>query len=134
MDVKQRAATKGRWLSGARSRARCSKRGHVATAIGWPDACGTVERGGQFCGRVGGAEAASAPKTVVIDSARYPETAAHVGDAQAAGQPSVLTVDRAGVPARRAAAMRGTKSTRGKDRDEYPPAMFKEGGNGSSER
>ena len=81
-----------------------------------------------------GAEAASVPKTVVIDSAKYPETAAHVQDAQAAGHPSVVTVDRPGSKTRRAEALRGTKPTKGKDRDEYPPAMFKEGGKGSSKR
>ena len=29
---------------------------------------------------------------------------------------------------------RGTKTKQGKDRDEYPPAMFKEGGEGASVR
>jgi RHS repeat-associated protein len=76
--------------------------------------------------------AAAAPKTVVIDSAKYPESAAHAAAAQAAGKPSVLTVDRAGAAARRSDAMQGTKPTPGKDRDEYPPAMFKEGGKGAS--
>jgi RHS repeat-associated protein len=78
--------------------------------------------------------AAAAPKTIVIDSAKYPESAAHAAAAQAAGKPSVLTVDRAGAPARRSEAMQGTKPTPGKDRDEYPPAMFKEGGKDASLR
>lgn len=81
-----------------------------------------------------GEAAAATPKTVVIDSAKYPESAAHVTDAQAAGKPSVLTVDRAGAAARRQDAMKGTKPTAGKHRDEYPPAMFKEGGAGASVR
>jgi len=74
----------------------------------------------------------AAPKTVVIDKAKYPESAAHAEAAQAAGKPSTLTVDRTGAAARRQEAMQGTKPTAGKDRDEYPPAMFKEGGKGAS--
>jgi hypothetical protein len=30
--------------------------------------------------------------------------------------------------------MKGTQTTSGKDRDEYPPAMFAEGGSGASVR
>ena len=43
-----------------------------------------------------------------------------------------MTVDRAGSAARRREALSGTPTRKGADRDEYPPAMFKEGGKGSS--
>lgn len=71
---------------------------------------------------------------VTVSRSRYPESAAHIEEAQAAGQPSVLTIDRAGAAARRAAALKGVPTKAGFDRDEYPPAMFGEGGAGSSVR
>lgn len=55
-------------------------------------------------------------------------------DAQAAGQPTTLTIDRAGAAARRREALSGTPARSGLDRDEYPPAMFREGGRGASVR
>jgi len=45
-----------------------------------------------------------------------------------------LTVDRASASARRAESMKGTSTNPGMDRDEAPPAVFKEGGAGSSVR
>lgn len=71
---------------------------------------------------------------VVVDKAKYPQSARHIEDAQNAGHPSVLTVDRSGAAARRRAAQRGTPTKSGLDRDEYPPAMTSEGGAGSSVR
>ncbi|POX55336.1 sugar-binding protein [Streptomyces sp. Ru71] len=71
---------------------------------------------------------------VVISRSDYPETAQHVEDAQAAGYPDHLTIDRSGAKQRRKESMRGHKTVPGKDRDEYPPAMFEEGGTGSSVR
>ncbi len=73
-------------------------------------------------------------KTIVISRSRHPESAAHIREAQNAGQPSILTIDRTGARARRREALTGQKSHPGKDRDEYPPAMFEEGGAGSSVR
>jgi RHS repeat-associated protein len=71
---------------------------------------------------------------VVIRKSDYPETAQHVEDAQAAGHPDHLTIDRSGAKRRRKESMRGHSTVPGKDRDEYPPAMFEEGGTGSSVR
>jgi filamentous hemagglutinin len=45
-----------------------------------------------------------------------------------------LTIDRAGAPARRGESLAGRNKVPGKDLDEYPPAMFKEGGKGASVR
>jgi hypothetical protein len=74
------------------------------------------------------------PKEVVIDGSKHPEAAANAADAQKAGQPSVVTVDRPGAADRRRESLQGTKPVPGKDRDEYPPAVFKEGGRGSQVR
>ncbi|PXA96877.1 sporulation protein [Nostoc sp. 3335mG] len=73
-------------------------------------------------------------RTVVISRAASPQAAQHIVDAQAAGHPSVLTIDRPGAPARRRASTAGHPIIPGNDRDEYPPAMFAEGGAGASIR
>jgi hypothetical protein len=52
----------------------------------------------------------------------------------AAGKPSTLTVDRGGAAGRRRDSRSGTDPVPGRDRDEYPGAMFKEGGEGASVR
>jgi len=73
-------------------------------------------------------------KDVTISKSRHPESAKHVQDAQKAGQPSTLTIDRQGAKTRRREALRDQPTQPGTDRDEYPPAMFKEGGSGGSVR
>ena len=77
---------------------------------------------------------ASEPTAINISRSRYPESAKHIEDAQAGGQPSVLTIDRAGAAQRRVESLRGVPRRKGSDRDEYPPAMFREGGEGASVR
>jgi hypothetical protein len=83
-----------------------------------------------------------------IDVQRYPETAAHVHDAQngtiwqgssaeaGPAKPDVLTINRPGADSNRAAWQQQYKDTvptqSGFDRDEYPPAMFAEGGRDAS--
>ncbi|MEP0068922.1 RHS repeat-associated core domain-containing protein [Pyruvatibacter sp.] len=79
-------------------------------------------------------EVASPSGTVRVSRSRHPEAARHIDDAIAAGHPSTLTVSRAGASARRREALSGTRPSRSTDRDEYPPAMFREGGKGSSVR
>lgn len=73
-------------------------------------------------------------RTVVISRMASPQAAQHIQDAQAAGYPSVLTYDPPGRPARRRAALAGIPTVPGMDRDEYPPAVFAEGGAGASVR
>jgi hypothetical protein len=73
-------------------------------------------------------------RTVAVPRSRYPEGTAHIEDAQASGHPRVLTVDRAGTAANRTAAQAGHARRPGMDLDEYPPAMFREGGSGASVR
>ncbi|MEE4273253.1 MAG: RHS repeat-associated core domain-containing protein [Thermoanaerobaculales bacterium] len=94
---------------------------------------------GRFAGRLvsrlfSKADDASDLKSVVVSGHRHPETAAHISDAQIAGQPSTLTIDRPGAPGRRSQSQAGHDRVPGKDLDEYPPAMFKEGGKGASIR
>ncbi|MFO0553547.1 MAG: DUF6531 domain-containing protein [Polyangiaceae bacterium] len=69
--------------------------------------------------------------TVEVSRSRHPESARHIEDAQRRGQPRVLTIDR---NRRRTRERRRESTSRldtrdGHDRDEYPPAMFREGGN-----
>ena len=66
-----------------------------------------------------------------VSRLNYPQSAQHIEEAQAEGRPVLLTVDRSGAAARRAASLKGVPTVRGFDRDEYPPAVFKEGGAGS---
>lgn len=73
-------------------------------------------------------------RTVIISRGASPRTAQHIFDAQTLGYPSVLTLDRPGAAARRAASLKGVATAAGMDRDEYPPAVFAEGGAGASVR
>jgi filamentous hemagglutinin len=71
---------------------------------------------------------------ISISRARFPEAAVHIETAQAAGHPSVLTIDRGGAAANRLASTGGYAKVPGLHLDEYPPAMFREGGAGASVR
>ena len=67
----------------------------------------------------------------------YPETAGHISDAIDAGQPNTVTIDRDGpVSQRRRQSTGPHRSQRccGNDLDEWPMAMFSEGGIGASVR
>ncbi|MGW4148224.1 NucA/NucB deoxyribonuclease domain-containing protein [Streptomyces albogriseolus] len=69
-----------------------------------------------------------------MSRSKYPESAQHIEDSQAAGYPAELTINRKGAEANRRDSLRGKPRVPGKDRDEYPPAMFEEGGTGASVR
>lgn len=71
---------------------------------------------------------------VTISKSDYPETAQHIADAIASGKPSVVTIARDGSKTNRANSLRGIKTKPSLDRDEWPMAMFKEGGTGASVR
>ncbi|MFY3152457.1 NucA/NucB deoxyribonuclease domain-containing protein [Achromobacter xylosoxidans] len=45
-----------------------------------------------------------------------------------------MTIDRANTASNRRDSLRGIETKPGLDRDEYPPAMFQEGGQGASVR
>jgi RHS repeat-associated protein len=71
---------------------------------------------------------------IEISASRFGQAAEHIADAQAAGQPSILTIDRLGADANRAASTGGIARAPGLHLDEYPPAMFSQGGAGASVR
>lgn len=71
---------------------------------------------------------------VSISKSDYPETAGHIEDAIKSGKPDVLTIEREGAKANRAKSLKGVKTKPNLDRDEWPMAMFKEGGDGASVR
>ncbi|WP_187699432.1 NucA/NucB deoxyribonuclease domain-containing protein [Pseudomonas proteolytica] len=73
-------------------------------------------------------------KEILISREKYGEAADHISDAQKSGPPDVLTIDRPGAPGNRKESIGGLPKVPGKQLDEYPPAMFKEGGAGSSVR
>lgn len=67
----------------------------------------------------------------VVDSALYPATAEHIRVAQNSGHPARLTIDRSGASQRRAESLQNTPVRREFDRDEYPMALFVQGGLGA---
>ncbi|WP_425828817.1 NucA/NucB deoxyribonuclease domain-containing protein [Streptomyces fractus] len=81
---------------------------------------------------------------MVVDKAKYPHSARHIEEAQngviwrgdqserRAPKPSVLTVDKPNAGNNREDSLRGIDTRPPDDRDEYPPAMYKEGGAGAS--
>ncbi|MGW3273881.1 putative T7SS-secreted protein [Streptomyces kronopolitis] len=104
-----------------------------------------VEGGGSRGGGGGGRDPGGRGHYVIIDKVKYPETAQHVDEAQSGiswrgderreqQQPSDLTIDRDGAKDNRKQSLHGipTRGPEKLDRDEYPPAMFEEGGLGAS--
>jgi hypothetical protein len=94
-----------------------------------------------------GGEGEDFDHVAVVDSTRFPESAQHIQEAQAGkiwsggdvieddpmeSKPSILTIDRGGADANRTESLRGISTAPGMDRDEYPMAMFSEGGAGAS--
>src|SRR3569832_78346 len=69
---------------------------------------------------------------IEISRSEHADAADHIERAQAAGHPSNHTIDRPGRSQRRKESLKGIAPKAGRHRDEYPPAMFKEGGKGSS--
>ncbi|MCG3132763.1 MAG: hypothetical protein FLDDKLPJ_03629 [Phycisphaerae bacterium] len=99
------------------------------------DALGWVRRSRAFAlSQTPGAAVAGELRVIRISRSRWPEAAAHIAEAQASGHPSILTIDRAGANTRRQAALAAHPIQKGMDRDEYPPAVFLEGGSGASVR
>jgi len=71
---------------------------------------------------------------VVLSMAKYPETTDHILDAQAAGHAALLHIDRENEDLHRDQSLGGFPTRPGYDRDEYPPAMSREGGTGADVR
>src|ERR1044072_3658516 len=72
--------------------------------------------------------------TLTISLARFPHVGDHARDAIKTGESEICTIDRGGATARRKVSLRGIATAPGKDRDEFPPAMCKEGGKGADVR
>ncbi|WP_315770063.1 MULTISPECIES: RHS repeat-associated core domain-containing protein [unclassified Bradyrhizobium] len=92
---------------------------------------GRFSKGGGPRGIRPGVNADELPE-ITISRKLYPETAGHIERAIESGQPEILTIDRAGAAANRRESLRGMPTKPGYDRDEYPPAMFREGGANAS--
>jgi hypothetical protein len=71
---------------------------------------------------------------VQLSASRYPETTDHIADAIATGQPSLLHIDRAHEDAHRDASLADYPPRPNLDRDEFAPAMSREGGAGADVR
>ncbi len=72
---------------------------------------------------------------VRLSRSAYPQTTKHIDDARRLlGKPSILTLDRPGADQRRYEATKNIKRVAGKQPDEYPPAIAKEGGTGADVR
>jgi hypothetical protein len=65
---------------------------------------------------------------VLVSLTKYPHIGDHVRDAIRSGQPVILHVDRAHADEHRGRSTDDLPAKRGYDRDEYPPAMSREGG------
>jgi len=81
-----------------------------------------------------GSDQGDVAKEISISRDKYGEAADHIADAQKAGHKDILTIARDGARPNRKASIGGLPKVPGKQLDEYPPAMFKEGGKGASVR
>ncbi len=71
---------------------------------------------------------------ITISKSDYPEAAGHIEDAIANGHPGTVEIQKGFAKDNRAASLNGTPTKSGFDRDEWPMAMFREGGEGASVR
>ncbi|MCB6344139.1 NucA/NucB deoxyribonuclease domain-containing protein [Enterocloster lavalensis] len=67
----------------------------------------------------------------IVDSRRYPQTAEHIKAAQKSGMPELVTIGRSEASRRRKQSLAGVRASTVYDRDEYPMALFCEGGAGA---
>lgn len=72
--------------------------------------------------------------TLRLRRSEYPQTFGHISDAIGNGHADIVTVQRGSAKLNRKLSLSGVKTKTGMDRDEWPMAMFKEGGNGASVR
>ena len=71
---------------------------------------------------------------VTISKSDYPETCSHIEDAINKGHEQFVTIDRKMAASNRAESLSGVLTKPGFDRDEWPMAMFSEGGKGADIR
>jgi hypothetical protein len=68
---------------------------------------------------------------IIFPADRYPETAKHIQDAIKSGESPICTIDRDGAEENRDQSLKGVPTKKGYDRDEWPMAMCREGGEGA---
>ncbi len=100
----------------------------VAATLLWGWAPERAEAAAQACQRQ------SSSVYVQLSTSRYPETTDHFQDAIEDGQPALLHVDRENAELHRDQSLENWPPRTGYDRDEYPPAMSREGGYGADIR
>lgn len=85
-------------------------------------------------GSTGGSSGGHGPEyyVVIVDSRKYPQTAEHIKMAQTMGFPEFVTLGRADAAERRKASLADVKASPIYDRDEWPMAVFEEGGQGAN--
>ena len=69
---------------------------------------------------------------VIVDSRKHPQTAEHIKMAQTMGFPEFVTLGRTDAAERRKASLADVKASPIYDRDEWPMAVFEEGGQGAN--
>ncbi len=74
------------------------------------------------------------PAVVDLDDRKHARVLDHAHDAIREGHPRRLHLDRDGAEENREQSLRGIPTKRGYDRDEYPPAVSREGGRGADVR
>ncbi|WP_158826717.1 DUF6443 domain-containing protein [Mucilaginibacter lacusdianchii] len=79
-----------------------------------------------------GAPEAPNVQEISISRSKHPESAAHAEQAIKDGVSNEGVIDRKGASARRKENLKGTEIQKGKDRDEFPPAVIDNGNNGQS--
>ncbi|UPM52652.1 NucA/NucB deoxyribonuclease domain-containing protein [Gottfriedia acidiceleris] len=73
-------------------------------------------------------------KTYNFPDAKYPESAKHWKDALRKGESNFCTIKRGEAEYNRSQSLKGIKTKKGYDRDEFPFAMCDEGGKGADVR
>lgn len=68
---------------------------------------------------------------ILFPSDRYPATAKHIQEAIEKGEAPICTIDRGGAEENRSLSLKGIPTKKGYDRDEWPMAMCREGGEGA---
>lgn len=100
--------------------------GYVKNPNSWTDILGL-----KGCYLKEAEEGAEYKYVLQISETEYPATAGHIKRAIDKGKPSVVTIDRDNAKINRKKSLAGVKTEKGLDRDEWPMAMFKEGGTGA---
>jgi hypothetical protein len=75
--------------------------------------------------------ASASDYTLEFPADRYPETAKHIEKAMDTGESKICTIDRDHADENRKESLKDIPTKSGYDRDEWPMAMCKEGGDGA---